>query len=419
MMKRKLLGLIALLLSLGLHGVSVADEPGLDEPAAPESDHMDPMAPAIPTLEEISTGSTSIENFVPMDFDFRIGVIGDFNSITTVDEVEHSKIYTPFIMIDPRTGRTSVQAKNFPARVVANSPDGRWAVAIAPSSAVEGTSGSASKEAAVLLNVQTGEITLIQEFPLHSNFQALFTRQDSESFYYCSNEPGAINQLVKYNIERLEGKPVPVEGNRFYMYGIREQQPLSIWVRDPLSTESYPVLSLIDLQNGSKLAEAAFPSANEVIAQPGGAVLMSAVRDTRQASIAYYETQEQRLHQVQGLVFDRPSFKWLNNGLEIIAKENSAVSDRFVRVNLVTGEKTELFDARFKISLWDVSDDDKALIFITDGKVAPMLFVLSLDPSKPGMNRIKLRDMSDIRWIGCLYPFSEGGGLLDRLLPKF
>lgn len=373
-------------------------------------------APVLPTIEEIIAGKASVDGFEPMNFDFRIGVVGDFDEQVKTDDGTRTQVKTPLVTIDPRSGRTSVRAINFPARIVASSPDGRWVIAIAPSASIEGTSGSSSKEAAVSLNLERGEIALVREFPLHSNFQAIFAPNESDSVYYCVNEPGAVNQLERYDLNTRQATLLPAEGNRFYIYSFSPEPSPSLWVRDPGTVSDYPVLSLIDLKTGFQLASARFPSAADVFGQPGGRAFLTTVREQNKSSIAYYSTEQRALKAVSGLVLNRPSIHWLTSEPAVIIKESLDVRDRIIKVGLESGTVTELFSGPFKIGGWDVSPDDKAVVFTNDTKLEPTLFVLSLDPQQPGMNKIRMFGLRNLRWVGCLYPFSEGGGFLDKLL---
>ena len=58
-----------------------------------------------------------------------------------------------------------------------------------------------------------------------------------------------------------------------------------------------------------------------------------------------------------------------------------------------------------------------------DSRDSPVLFVLPLDPAVKGINRIRLRDMTNVKWLGCLNPSGSdsGGGKSwwDKLIPKF
>lgn len=403
-------GAAALALGVAAYCASSIRAEEAPPPGGPDS------SPTLPSIQDIVSGRASVEGFVPMNFDFRVGVVGDFQEEIETESGKKTQLKTPLVTIDPRSGRTSVRAINFPARIVASSPDGRWVVAIAPSASIEGTSGSSAKEAAVSLNLERGEIALIVEFPVHSNFQAIFAPNESDQVYYCVNEPGVVNQLVHFNLTTRTPSPLNTEGNRFYLYSYSSSPAPSIWVRDPNAVTDYPVLALLDLKSGSPVTSARFPSATDVLGQPGGKAFLTTVREKNMASIAYYSTQDKVLKPVPNLVLSRPTIHWLSDQPAVIVKESQELRDRMIKVDLDTGAVTELFSGPFKIGEWDVSPDNKAVVFTNDTKSEPTVFVLSLDPQQPGMNRIRMHGLTDLRWVGCLYPFSEGGGFLEKLL---
>jgi hypothetical protein len=381
-------------------------------------DAAEPEAPELPSLAEIEAGRLADPDFIPTDFSFRVGVVGNFEQPLETSTGVQTQIKTPLLLLDPRTGEMKRYAQNFPARIVANSTDGNWVVGVAPSSAVEGSSGSRGRECAVSLNLREGTIELIKEFPLHSDFQAVFADNDNNAIFYCVNEPAAENSIIRYNLESEESEVVPAEGNRFTLYGLKREPPRGMWVEDSFNLEQYPVLRLIDLEGGAVLSEVRFPGASEVIVSPDGSAMLVVVSASAESSVGYYMVADDSFHQVSGLVLTRPTFQWAHRSLSVVAKESTTTRDRFLWVDLVSGEYHELFNAYFKIGQWDVSPDDEGLVFINDTPDAPQLFVVPLDPEAEAINRVRLRSFAGVSWIGCLYPPREGGGSwLDRLLP--
>lgn len=423
----------------------IDEAPPADEAAAPEEEPAEPEeiapsdpapgAPGIPSIDQVlqsKGGQATVRNYVPLDLDFRVGLIGDFEEkVEAYDGATTTNTKSPLILLDPSTGSIKVHARNFPAEIIANSDNGIWVIGIAPSAAVEGTSGSSNKQAAVSLNMSTGEIKLITEFPIHSNFQALFLNNEKDTVLYCVNEPGAVNQIIKYNLDTRAGTPLPAEGNRFFMYGLRQNQgtPTGIWVKDPRSIEPYPVVSQLDLKTGSQVDHVEFPGTTEVMARPDGSTLLASIVDRSEASLGYYETSTHDFRQIEDLVFTRPQIKWTHKHDAVIVKETTSTKDRFVWVDLQTGKARELFSAIFTIGAWDVSPNDDALVFIANAKTNPVLFVLPLGDDARTVNRIKLNDMTGVTWLGCLNtPLGDtsgkGGGKgpmkwLDRLIPRF
>jgi hypothetical protein len=411
-----------------------AEEPVEEIERIPSADPA-PDAPAIPSIDEVIESKNrqgTVRDYIPLDLEFRVGLIGSFEEeVETYDGGRTTNTKSPLILLDPRNGAIKVHARNFPAKVVANSENGVWVVGIAPSAAVEGTSGSPSRQAAVTLNMSTGEIKLITEFPVHSRFQAVFLENEKDMLLYCVNEPGAVNQLIRYNLETRVGEPMPAEGNRFYIYGLKENQgrETGIWVQDPRSIEKYPVVSLLDLSGGSQLDRVEFPGTNEVYSQPDGSTLLASIVEKSEASLGYYETETRDFHQINNLVFTRPEIKWTHKSDAVIVKETTATKDRFLWVDVASGKAKELFAAHFTIGQWDISPNDDALVFIVNSKTNPVLFVLPLEEGAQTINRIRLRDMTGVTWLGCLNTpagASSGGGKskgpmkwLDKLIPKF
>lgn len=415
----------------------IEEESAEEAPVAEEIAPADPApgAPSIPSLDDVleskrQTGT--VQDYIPLDLEFRVGLVGKFEErIETYDGGVTTNTKSPLILLDPRNGAIKVHARSFPAEIIANSENGAWVIGIAPSAAVEGTSGSANRQAAVSLNMDTGEIKLITEFPVHSRFQALFLNNEKDMVLYCVNEPGAVNQLIRYNLESREGIPMPAEGNRFYMYGLKhtEGQPTGLWVQDPRSLEQYPVVSLLDLKAGGRLDQVEFPGTTEVVAQPDGSTLLASIQERSEASLGYYETTTREFTQINNLVFTRPEIKWTHKSDAIIVKETTSTRDRFLWVDVASGKARELFSAYFSIGQWDISPNDDALVFVVKSKTNPTLFVLPLNEGTNTINRIKLSDMTDVTWLGCLNTpegtsSAKRGGKgplkwLDRLIPRF
>ncbi|MCB1217631.1 hypothetical protein KDL44_09565 [bacterium] len=405
------LSALALLLLL-LVSTAVPAQDGIDTEADP---------PKIPTLEEVQTGKAAIAQFIPMDFGFQIGVIGTFVKEVSTETGSVNQVKSPLILINPANGGIGVYAKNFPARIVANSINGDWVVGIAPSSAVPGSSGSSYREAAVSLNMKEGDLNLISEFPLHSNFQAVFDRQDENVVYYCVNEPAQVNQIYGLNLKKDEQGRIPAEGNRFNLYGLRPEKDPFMWINDPQSTRDYPVLTLLNMRDGKTGRSVEFPGAERVLVSPDGDHVLVEVSSGAESSVGYYAFEDQSFHQVPSLVMVKPEFKWLDteDSLQVVARESTSTEDRFRLVNLSTGESRVLFSARFKVGFWDISPENDALVFVTESDNDPILFVVPLDPNEKTINRIQLSGVSDITWLGCLStpPRKSGGGWLDNLLP--
>ncbi|MCC7477691.1 hypothetical protein IT575_04455 [bacterium] len=392
--------------------------PGIAEPED------DPNAPTMPSMEQIRESRRGqIEGYIPVDYKFRIGLICDFREELEVKDAEGNPTFekkSPFLLIDPRTGGYRVGKDNFPARVIANSEDGKWVVAIAPSSTVEGTSGAANKEAAISLNLPSGQVRLIQEFPLHSNFQAYFAAGSSSRIYYCVNEPGVENRIISYTLENKKEEIIPAEGNRFQIYGVRSGKQKGIWVQDPLTLASYPVASLLDLK-GKQLDRVEFPGTAELYAQPSGQALLATVMDRAEASLGYYKTEDRSFHQIPDLVLTRPVLKWARKSNAVVAKESAVTQDRFVWIDLDTNTATEILTVKYKVKFWDISPQDDALVLVADSIKDPVLTVVPLGPeaaTKP-VNTIKLKGISNLQWVGCLYAFNTGGGSwFEKFFPK-
>jgi len=417
-----------------------ADSSGSDDAQIAPSDPA-PGAPTIPPLEEVlkNQGKAAVHNYIPLNVNFRIGLVGDFEEkVKGYDGTETSDTKSPLILLNPSTGNISISARNFPAEIVANSDNGVWVIGVAPSASVEGTSGSPNKQAAVSLNMTTGEIKLIVEFPVHSKFQALFLNNEKDTVLYCVNEPGAVNQIIKFNLATRDGTPVKADGNRFYLYGLKDSaqgQPTGIWVQDPRSVEKYPVVSLLDLKAGNQLDRVEFPGISQVLARPDGSTLLASVAEHSEASLGYYQAATRDYHQIENLVFTKPEIKWTHHSDAVIVKETTTTKDRFLWVDVNTGKARELFSAYFAIGAWDISPNDDALVFIVNQNHEPVLFVMPLDPNAKAMNRIKLNDMTRVTWLGCLNTpagsdsSGKSGGIsgaasgalkwLDRLIPKF
>lgn len=408
---------IGLLVALSCAPVCAQTQPA-EEGKTPVSDL--PEAPKIPTKEEVyKEQQEEIPAYIPLPMNFRIGLIGDHEVQIDTTVGPQKQIKTPLILVNPANGSTNVYAKNFPARIAAVSPNGSWMIGIVPSASVEHSSGSSSKECAVSLNLVRDEIKLIVEFPIHSNFQALFPPDVNDKFYYCVNEPGAVNAIVSYSLTDGKSAVLPADGNRFYLYGVRTAQPRGLWVQDPLALGDSLSLALLGLDKGEVITTADFPGVREVYAQPGGENLLASVLSGAEASVGYFKLADNSFHQVPQLVLTRPSFRWAHKGLAVIAKESTSTRDRFIWIDLATGQVRELFSGYFKVDFWDISPGDEALVFITAAKGTPVLFVVPLDPTINVVNRIRLTDASNISWLGCMNPPPSGsrGSWLDRLLP--
>lgn len=375
--------------------------------------------PRIPTLEEVQSGKAAIAQYIPMNFNFQIGIVGTFQKEVTTETGSVALIKSPLILINPSNGGIGVYAKNFPARIVASSRNGDWVVGIAPSSQVESSSGSRYREAAVSLNLKEGNVELISEFPLHSKFQAVFDYKDENVVYYCVNEPAEVNKIVGYNLKNDEKGNIPGEGNRFTLYGMRPEKVPTMWINDPLSTRNYPVLTLLNMKDGTTSRKVEFPGADSVIVSPDGNYVLVSVSQGAETSLGYYSLEDGSFHQVPGLVLVKPSFKWASEGLQVIVKESSTVEDRFQLLDLASGTGRVLFSAKFKVSFWDISPDNDAIVFVTESNHDPTLFVIPLDPQEKAINRIMLSGVTDITWLGCLStpPKKSGRGWLENLLP--
>jgi hypothetical protein len=379
-----------------------------------------PLPPDIPSLEDVMRAKDeTIPPYVPLPMNFRIGVIGNHSVQIETTVGPQTQVKNPLILIDPSTGTPNVYAKNFPARIVAVSPNGSWVIGVVPSGSVERSSGSQVKECAVSLNLVSDEIKLIAEFPLHSGFQALFAPDASDILYYCVNEPGEVNSIIRYSLVDAKAEPVPAEGNRFHLYGMRSAPPRAIWVQNPLTLNDYPTLSLIGLDKGEILASAEFPGVKDVYVRPGGESLLASVLSGAEASVGYYMLADKSFHQVPQLVLTRPSFRWAKKSVAVIAKESTSTRDRFLWIDLATNQVREIYSGYFKVDFWDISPNDEALVFITNSKGNPVLFVVPLDPTATVVNRIQLKDVSDVSWLGCMNPPPSGsrGSWLERLLP--
>jgi hypothetical protein len=378
-----------------------------------------PTPPSIPSLEEVQTGRAAISNYIPTNYGFRIAVIGDFTQEFLTEAGPQQQIKTPLLLINPANGNVGVYAKNFPARIAAFSTNGQWIIGVAPSSAVEGSSGSRQKESAVSLDLESGEIKLIREFARHSKFQAVFDERDVNRIFFCVNEPAAENQIISFNLKTREEQLVPLEGNRFYIYGLHTVEPQGLWVQDSSSVGADPMLSLIDLKKGQVVRRVQFPGASQVFTQPGGSNILASVSNAAEASLGYFSVRASQFHQVPRVVLTRPSFKWMNNRMAVVAKESTSTRDRFLLIDLTNGEVNEIFSAYFKIAHWDVAPDDSALVFVTSSKDTPVLYIVPLDNRNTAINRVALEGVTNISWLGCLYPgkSSGGGSWLNRLLP--
>jgi hypothetical protein len=403
----------------------------LNRSAAAQS--QDEQPPDVPPLEEVQEGADYVYDpeldayiprpqppetpFVPMDFRFRIGIVGEYAKEIMTPAGPQEQIKNPLILINPRDGDIGVYAKNFPARIVANSPNGSWIIGVAESSSVEGSSGSRQRECAVSLNMTDNEVSIIEEFPIFSKFQAFFSPRDHNSILYCVNEPATVNVIVNYNLRSEQETPLEIEGNRFYLHGVKSSEPRGIWLTDPFSLQDYPVLELIALNDGHTIETVSFPGCNQVLSSPDGDTLLAVVQNGAEASLGYYSFSDKSFNQVPGLVLTRPTLKWAHHGLVVLAKESTATRDRFLQIDLPSGNVREIWSDYSKILYWDISPEDDALVFVADSEQVPLVYIVPLDPTMDTVNCIHLQDVSDISWVGCLNPPSGGGSWLDRLLP--
>ena len=306
--RRYIIGLVFLLLLCALPGALPAqdDDPPVEDPpiedvpvdevvedveaegevAEEVSDAIDGM-PVIPSVDEIEAQPE--QPFVATDFRFKIAVVGDYASELNTTTGVHEQIKTPLFLLDPSTGGTEMYARNFPAKIIDSSDNGSWVIGIAPSSAVEGSSGNKDRECSVSLNLQENSIKLIKEFPRHSNFQALFLPDDNDTIYFSVNEPAVENKIIRYELTSREESVVNVEGNRFYLYGYKLAEPRGLWVQDPLSLKHYPVVLLLDPENAAVGGRVEFPGSSEIISSPDGNMILAIVNRAAEASIGYYD----------------------------------------------------------------------------------------------------------------------------------
>ena len=55
--------------------------------------------PDMPTLEEVQAGHEEIPDFIPMDFSFRVGVVGDFEQPLETSTGVQTQIKTPLLLL--------------------------------------------------------------------------------------------------------------------------------------------------------------------------------------------------------------------------------------------------------------------------------------------------------------------------------
>lgn len=408
--------LLSLMLTFCWLGMAVAQDNSAGSADAP---------PVVPTPEEIQQQQQEQQPEVtvtPRQYGFRIGVIGDYENEIQTTSGTRVQVKSPLVLYNPSNNNRAKYVENMPGRVAAISPSGRWIIAVAASVAVEGSSGAKDKECAVSVYLPGDEPKpkLIAEFPKHSDFRALFSPNDDNVMYYCINEPAKDNDIVRYNLESEEKTGVTAEGNRFYLCGMKTQQPYGIWTEDPNSTKDYPVLSLLGLTSGDVMSTVRFPGSTTVSVQPGGLELLALVQESAETSLGYYQYTNGTFHQVPGLVLTRPDVKWLSKRNAIIAKESTVSHDRFLLVDLDTGATTELYSGYSKITQWDIAPNDEALVFIPDATGNPDIYILPLD-TPPGqevvVNRLQVNDLKNISWMGCLAQPSSNESWLDRIWP--
>jgi len=177
------------------------------------------------------------------------------------------------------------------------------------------------------------------------------------------------------------------------------------------------VLKLLDLQQTTVLNTVEFPGASDIQVSPDGEELLVSVHDGTDTSVGVFNLLDSSYTQVPGLTFERPTFQWLHNSRSIIAKESTITHDQFMWVDLDNATERKLYSAYFKVAEWDISDNDDALVFVSDAPEDPVLFVKPLDPDINVINKIRLKDVTNITWLGCLNPPRQRGSWLDRLLP--
>ena len=393
--------------------------------AAQTSDADTSAPPDVPSTEEIREQQATEQPETPINprqYDFRIGIIGDYEQTVESGGGTRVQVKSPLVLYNPGTNTRAKYVENMPGRVIAVSPSGRWIVAIAASVAVEGSSGAKDKECAVSVRLTDEEPRprLLREFPKHCDFRAEFSPNDDNVIYYCVNEPAKENQIIRFNLESEEGSPVPAEGNRFYLYGVKAQSPFGIWTEDPTSSTSYPVLALLGLDGGEVLSTVRFPGSSQVKVRPGGLEILALVQQSAETSLGYYDFVTGAFNQVPNLVLTRPEVKWLSTRNAIIAKESTVAQDRFLFVDLNTGATTELYSGYSKISQWDIAPNDEALVFMPDATDNPDIYVLPLDAAageETVINRLRVSDLKNVTWMGCLIQPTSSQSWYERLWP--
>jgi hypothetical protein len=381
--------------------------------------------PAVPTPEEVRAQKAADKPATPTaarQYNFRIGVIGDYEQEVETSAGTRVQVKSPLVLYNPSTNDRAKFVENMPGRVVAVSPSGRWIVAIAASAAVEGSSGAKDKECAVsvFLPGEEPRPKLLREFPKHSDFRAQFAPNDDNVVYYCVNEPAKENQIIRYNLESDEGSTIPADGNRFYLDGVKTQQPFGIWTIDPNSFQPFPVMTLLGLDGGEVLSTVRFPGSDKVVVRPGGMQVLAMIQDGAETSLGYYDNTNGTFHQVPKLVLTHPEVKWLTQRNAIIAKESTVSQDRFLLVDLATGAATELYSSYSKVNQWDIAPNDEALVFMPDSTGNPDIYVLPLDTpagQETVINRLQVTDLKNISWMGCLVQPSSRQSWMDRLWP--
>jgi hypothetical protein len=374
------------------------------------------------TLEEQEAEIEKLEDLqagrYPTNYSFAIGLIGEYteSQITPTGKIEVDKY--PLILMNPNNAyEMAVYAKNFPARIIANSPNGEWLVGVAPSVAVERSSGSRKRETAVGINLSENRFEIIEEFALFSDFDAYFSPNDDNLLFYSVNEPGVVNNIQAYNLKSKERSTVRAEGNRFYLHGLYQEDPLGIWFDDPFSVARHPVTKLIELNTGNELDRVEFPDADYVVTSPSGAELLVVSQDEAEATIGYYSYENKEYKQIPNLVLVDPEIRWLSDSKTIIVKEDTATRDRFIRVDLESNDVEELWTGYTRVEYWDVSPHDDALVFNLAGGDYLILYILPLTDENETTTRITLGDISRLRWLGCIYPPDSPESWLEEIIP--
>lgn len=407
-----LIGLLIPTLAVAQDDSTPPDIPSVEEiEIAKLEEKLEEQEAEIEKLEDLQAGR------YPTSYSFAIGLIGEYmeSQITPTGKIEVEKY--PLILMNPNNAyEMAVYAKNFPARIIANSPNGEWLVGVAPSVAVERSSGSRKRETAVGINLTENRFEIIEEFALFSDFDALFSTDDDNLLFYAVNEPGVVNKIHAYNLKSKERSTVRTEGNRFYLHSLYRNDPQGIWFDDPFAVSSYPVATLIELRTGREMDRVEFPDADYIVSSPSGENLLVVSQNEAEATIGYYSFEHQEYKKIPNLVLVDPEIKWLNNSKTIIVKEDTATRDRFIRVDLESNNVDELWTGYTRVEYWDVSPHDDALVFNLAGGDYLILYILPLTVENQTTTRITLGDISRLRWLGCIYPPDSPESWLEEII---